>query len=103
MDHDCKLVQVWHFLFVFSCLTSGYFYGWIALFGIETEENHYKYIYIYESIFSIWIVINFITEYIPEGEVIPVRNLGKISHLYLNTTFWRDFIPTIPITFFLNT
>lgn len=104
MKHDCYLVQVWHFLFVFSCLTSGYFYGWCALFGVEDDDHDYKVaIYIYETIFSIRIIINFLTEYIPEGDVIPVRNLTAISQLYLNTTFWRDFIPTFPITFFLNT
>lgn len=80
LDHDCQLVQIWYFLFLVSCLTSGYFYGWIALFGIEEDDRHFKTaIYVYESIFSIWIVINFLTEYIPEGEVIPVRNLTAIS------------------------
>ena len=55
---------------------------------------------ILEVIFAINIAVNFFTEYsyfTPNGETKPVRNLGKIFVYYMNTSFWGDFIPTIPL------
>ena len=58
---------------------------------------------IYELIFTAQIIKNFLQEYVPEGEVIPIRSLSKISNRYLNSNFLRDFIPTFPITFIVDT
>ena len=94
-----------HILYIISCLISGYFYGWVALFGMETkaDENIRAIYIIFETIFTFQIIFNFFTEYVPEGECIPVRSIAKISDRYLNSTFIRDFIPTFPITFIVDT
>lgn len=77
LKHDCWLVQVWHMLYIICCLTSGYYYGWLALFGTDFDNpRQFAAILIFECIFTVQILINFLTEYIPEGEVIPVRNLS---------------------------
>lgn len=46
--------------------------------------------------------MNFITEFVPDGETIAERDLAKIADRYLNTEFLQDFIPTFPVTFFLD-
>jgi hypothetical protein len=43
-----------------------------------------------------------LTEYIPDGETIPVRKLGKIAQRYINGDFYFDMASTFPITFFLD-
>jgi hypothetical protein len=57
---------------------------------------------IFECIFAANILINFLTEYVPNGENVPVRELPKIAERYLSRDFLMDFIPTFPITFFLD-
>ena len=52
-----------------------------------------------ELIFVISIIIRFLTDFIPQGDIRPVKELGKISDKYLKESFWREFIPTIPVTF----
>lgn len=57
---------------------------------------------IFESIFAIDIVKNFITEYTPDGEIVPVNDFFKIAERYFSSGFLIDFIPTFPITFILD-
>lgn len=57
---------------------------------------------LFEGIFIFNIVINFFTDYVPDGEMQPEKDLGKIAERYWNQEFISDFIPTIPITFVLD-
>ena len=56
----------------------------------------------FESVFLFNMIVNFFTEYVPEGDPCPVRDLQKIFFTYLEGTFMRDFIPLFPITFFID-
>ena len=57
---------------------------------------------IFESIFGINILVNFLTDFVPDGEVFPERDLTKIAERYLQTEFVNDFVPTFPFTFFFD-
>jgi len=85
-------------LHTFSCLTSCYFYAYIAAFGIPHVDHILYLIYvIYESIFLISLILNFFVEFKPDGQSFPVRDLAKIALRYLRTSFIMDFIPLIPL------
>ena len=55
LKQDSIILKIWHILIIFSCLTSGYFYGWLALFGLSAEDEYRtRAMYIsYESIFTV--------------------------------------------------
>ena len=74
------------------------------MFGLEDDNYRAKaVIIIFETIFFINMIVNFLTEYVPEGEVCPIRDLKIISKRYLSTNFIRDAIPLFPIIFFVDT
>lgn len=86
-----------------ACITTPYYYAWIALNGYEKEEKSYMITtIIFEFMFASHILFNFLTEYVPDGEIVPIRELEVIGNRYLSSEFLVDFIPTFPITFFLN-
>lgn len=92
--------MLWRIILLSASLTSPYYYAWVAHEGFETTSFL---IVLFEAIFALDIAIQFLTEYTPEGETIPVRNLGKISHQYIHQgDFYFDAVSTIPITFFLD-
>jgi len=69
-------VQAWTIINMFSCLISSYIYSWMAAFGHKSGyQDLIPFIIIFEVIFSVHIVIKLITDYTPEGETMPVRNL----------------------------
>ena len=90
-------------IFVISCIVSPYIYAYFALHGHEQGQRIALAITIFfESIFVISILRNFITSYTPDGEIIPVMDIWKISGRYFKNEFLMDLIPTIPITFILD-
>lgn len=90
-------------LYVMSCLFSPYIYAYFALHGHEQGEKGPVWITIgFECIFVITILKNFITEYTPEGEIVPVKDIWKISDRYLKSEFLIDLVPTIPMTFIID-
>ena len=95
--------KVWAALYLFSCFTSPYFYAWVALFGHEKGESGYLITsIIFETIFATNILVNFLTEYVPDGEIVPERDIAKIADRYFHTDFLMEFIPTFPLTFIFN-
>ena len=61
--------------------------------------------YTFFSIFSIDILVNFLTEYKDVGETQPCRDLSKIAIHYFNSGFFLDFVSWLPIhymPFFFN-
>jgi hypothetical protein len=58
----------------------------------------------FESTFLVVMIVNFLTEYVPEGEIIPVRDFLKQAKRYIkNEGFMMEFIPLIPVSFFVDT
>ena len=52
---------------------------------------------VFETIFGISMILNFMVEYYPDGSTIPMRNMKKIGMRYIKSQFLFDFIPLIPI------
>lgn len=50
-----------------------------------------------ESFFLISMMLNFLTDYIPDGSNIPVRDIQSISIRYIKSGFIFDIIPLLPI------
>lgn len=96
---DGTFLVVWRIILLSVCLTSPYYYAWIALEGYESLPVA---IVVFESIFALDIAIQFLTDYTPDGETIPIRSLGKIAQHYINGDFYFDMASTFPVTFFLD-
>ena len=78
-------------------------YAWIACFGLENPENDQGDITtIFEVIFSFSMFLKFMTSYIPEGEINPVKNINKIAANYICSTFKPDVIALFPFVFWLD-
>lgn len=70
----------WNVIDLICSIISSYVYGWMAVFGtIEANgDPNYAVIYLdytFFIIFSITILITFVTDYTPQGENTPVKNL----------------------------
>lgn len=103
VSNECTFVKVWAAIYLFSCFTSPYFYAWVALNGFEREERFYTSITIFfESVFAINIMLSFLTDFVPDGELVPERDLGKIADRYWHDGFMQEFIPTFPLTFLVD-
>ena len=90
-------------IYVMCCLLSPYIYAYFALHGHEEGERTAVWATIcFECVFVIAIFKNFITEYTPDGEIIPEKDIMKIAERYFWNEFLIDSIPTIPITFILD-
>lgn len=95
--------RAWSIIYLLSCFTSPYFYAWVALNGHEKDEKlQLFFAYSYESIFAFNICINFLTDFVPDGEIVPEKDMAKIADRYLNGDFLQDFVPTFPLTFFFD-
>ena len=102
-NHQGMFIQVWNCIDIFCCLMSGYVYAWIGCFGIKKDVYILSLINItLEVIFTLSIIIRFLTDYVPLGENTPVKDIFLIGERYINTGFMLDFIPWIPITFFVD-
>lgn len=103
ISEDSFFCYLWGIIYLLACFTSPYFYAWVALFGHEKGEKGYLWVSIcFESLFAMNILVNMLTDYVPDGEIIPERDIAKIAERYLKEEFMIDFIPTFPFTFFFD-
>lgn len=91
----------WNVIDLICSIISSYLYGWMAVFGQIEADGTKNYFVIYADytffvIFSITILITFVTDYKPQGETQSVKNLEKIAKRYLKDKFIYDFIAIIP-------
>jgi len=96
------IIIVWKPIEILACLLSSYYYAWILAFGAEEHIGVPRWSIIFEAIFAISMAINFMREYIPDGETVPVRDHAKIAKHYFKNGFWTDFIPLLPIPWALS-
>ena len=76
----------WEVFDLINCIISSYLYIWLAAFD-ESESSIFGYMTIFfESCFTLSVLKRFITDYTPEGEHSPVRELNKISKRYINSS-----------------
>ena len=97
IPQDSKILYVWKAIFMISCLTSSYFYAYVAAFYHPDEGWWLRTELIYELIFLVDIGVNVITEYYEEGAPNPTRDISSIIIRYLKSTFILDLIPIIPL------
>jgi len=98
IKHTNRFLSVWNFLFVLSCCCSSYFYAYLAAFkhpGVNLKQLYTE--LTFEGIFLVTLLVNFITDYMEDGNPTPVRDLNKICQRYLKGQFIFDFIPLIPL------
>lgn len=107
-------MQIWKTVVVISCLLSCYFYSFLTIFGIrEMQESILGYEkgmgealritdLVFFILFSIDIILKFITEYTPTGEIIPCREIEQITMTYLQTKFLLDIIPWFPFHYIID-
>lgn len=81
------------------CLISSYYYGYIACFRYHEGHatNFIATATVFELIFLIHMLLQFLVEFTPEGNKVPITDLSKISMNYINGDFVWDFIPIIPV------
>ena len=93
-----KLYLFWKFLDVLSCFISSCFYAYMAAFEDPHPESvMFVMMWVFESVFLISMVLNFLVEYRNEGEERPIRDIVKIGHRYLKGAFANDLVPLIPL------
>lgn len=107
MAENSALSILWNFVDIFSCIFSSYFYAYLAAFGMKdpsqgsdgNDDAVFSTIeMVYESIFILSILKQFLTEYTPDGETQPVRDISKISKRYIKDHFVLDTICVIPFS-----
>jgi len=54
-------------------------------------------------VFLITMIISFLTEYVPDGETQPVRDLAKIAKNYMSRDFTFDIITLLPLPWIFMT
>ena len=76
---------------------------WFARFGdSHASEDLLKYTSIIEVYFCISMIANFLTDFVPDGHIEPVRNLFEIAMRYLKGDFIIHFVPLIPFTYVIK-
>lgn len=71
---------------------------WFAVYDTnELNAFHYWFHFI-DFFFLISMFLKFITDFIPDGETEPTKDLKEISKRYLNNEFLVDFITILPLT-----
>ena len=99
IDHSSIFSVAWTSFDILCCLVSSYIYIWLCAFGDDVNSDTGLFLQIFfEVIFSISMVLKFLTDYIPHGETKPERDLFKLSQRYLYGQFILDLIPLLPLT-----
>lgn len=98
IPEDYKPYLYWRSINIFCCLTSSYFYAFMAAFEDPAPGSFLQKInVIFEIVFLISMFLQFLVEYTPPGQLVPVKDISMISMRYLKGEFWKDFIPIIPL------
>jgi hypothetical protein len=98
IPEDNRVYMVWRSFNVFCCLTSSYFYAYMAAFENPATGSFLGRLnFIYECIFTVSMLIQFLVEFTPPGQRTPVKDISQISLRYLKGEFWKDFVPIIPL------
>ena len=70
ISENSVYLKAFKIVYLVFCFSSPYFYAWVALNGQENSMQLTISI-ILETVFALNICINFITDYVPDGELIP--------------------------------
>ena len=97
ISHNNSYLDIWEFIHTIFCLTSSYIYAYVANFGLPEEGSTlYHLDTVFEVSFIISIILNFITDYVPDDNLTPVKDFRKIAVRYIKGDFTLHIIPVIP-------
>lgn len=105
MSHQSYFSLTWGFIDIILSLVSSYFYAWLAVFydDLISDSAFNSYQMFFEIFFLFGMIKSFITDYIEDGEIVPVRDLIKIGQRYINRgSFLLDFITIFPFPYVLR-
>ena len=94
------LYQVFNFMISIICLFSSYMYIFMATFRSDPPPYYtvmHNISYVFETLFFIYLILQFFKEYTPEFQMTPCRNIKSIAKNYLETQFKWDLLPLIPL------
>jgi hypothetical protein len=85
-------------MFVTLCCTvSSYMYAAMAAFRSTEEGSSFILSVLFETIFAIDMLTNFLLSYSKQGShSVPERKIAKTAEHYFRTNFTMDLIPLIP-------
>ena len=76
----------WRTINTLACLTSSYLYAYMAAYESAKESETLILItLVYEVIFLISLLTQFLVEYTEPGQLTPEKDVMKIAKKYLNT------------------
>lgn len=112
MSHKSNFTKIWKLGVNILSLISMYVYSYAWIFGPSEIIVHIKVSkskaglsinleLIIEFFFFLNLIKNFLTDYVPVNQRLPVKNFQQIVTNYLNNGFLIDLICTIPICFFI--
>ena len=88
---------------IICCLVSSYVYCWFIAFTVSHAETEFtEFQILMETVFFFIMVSKFLTDFIPDGEVEPTKDLTIIAKNYLKNGFLIDLIPIIPASFLVS-
>ena len=97
----------WNFFEVLCCIISSYMYAYMAAFGINNNDLTINVdlriadIFFF-VVFTVSIIMNFLRDFVPEGETQACKDLKKIANRYLHGQFSLDFIAWVPFQFIID-
>ena len=72
---DSPFIMAWDALDTSICLLSAYVYSWLTCFGTDSETGGpYALTVLFETIFTISMILKLLTSYLPDGEVVPITD-----------------------------
>jgi len=82
-------------------------YCYVAAFGMQRFDSSESVLllsfdHMFFAIFTISIVINFLTEFTESGETQPNRNLKHIALRYIHSNFLIDILAWVPFHYFVS-
>ena len=94
-----KPYQLFEMFVSLLCMLSSFNYAYLAAFRMHKELNEtiMSIWILYELIFFLDIILQFLLEFTSETSSIPVRDLEKIAWNYIYNGFVTDFIAIIPL------
>ena len=100
-------LSAWSFIHTLCCLTSCYFYAYLAAFDLKNELGEVivpvRNVYIFfESVFAISFGIQFFVEFQDPQTTLVVRDLKRIALNYIQGNLLWDLVPLLPLAHVLD-
>ena len=104
ISEESSFTIFWKIFDLINCIISSYIYAWLAAFGDQASGVFITDLSIFfECCFTVTMFLHFVTDYTPEGERVPIRELSKISKRYFfSQKFLLDFLTLIPFQILLK-